>query len=81
MSISVYPIAREKRNGDEGEREGISRHYRIHDSHVYQLSSLIKKKKRKKRKKKKKKSTCLRQKIRTNVLLFTLYSCDIGKGA
>ena len=42
VSISVYPIAREKRSGDEVEREGISRHHRIHESHVHQLSLLLK---------------------------------------
>ena len=31
LSISVYPKSREKRNGGEVEREGISRHHRIYD--------------------------------------------------
>ena len=37
-----HPKAREKRSGDEVEREGISRHHRIYESHVHHFS-LIKK--------------------------------------
>ena len=58
VSISDYPKASEKRNGDEVEREGISRHHRIHESHVHQLASLINKKKTDR------KSTCLRENIK-----------------
>ena len=57
VSISVYPKAREKCKGDEVEREGISRHHRIYESHVHQLASLTKKKLTGR------KSTCLRQNI------------------
>ena len=42
VSISGYPKAREKRNGDEV--ESISRHHRIYESHVHHLASLTKKK-------------------------------------
>ena len=41
-----HPKAREKRNGDEVEREGISRHHRIYESHVHHFS-LIKNRQKK----------------------------------
>ena len=72
VSISVYPKAREKRSGDE--IESISRHHRIYESPCSSVSLTDKKKTHRK-------STCLRQNIIKNFLLFTLYTWDLGKGA
>ena len=43
MSISVYPKARDKRNGDEVEKEGISWNDRIYESYVQSVILIDKK--------------------------------------